>query len=366
MLRRGLQVDVKAHLKTLVEAHAPSGHEGPIRALIREAWRDKVDEFQQDKLGSLVGIKRATTPPADGTRRKIMLAAHMDEIGMLVRDIVDGFVYVARISGVDARVMTAQTVMVHGKRPLPGVVASLPAHLHKGDVTRYPAFDDLIIDVGLLPDEVNALVQIGDLVTVDAPLLELMGRRVAAKALDDRASVAAVTVCLDALQGMSHTWDVYAAATVQEETGLFGAMTAANMIAPDVAIALDVGFGRQPGMDNDETFELGGGPSLGLGPNFHEKLNEKIRETARYHEIKIHDEPMPAQSGTDAWAIQVALQGIPTALFSLPIRNMHSAVETIDLADIERTGRLLAHFIASLDADFLKTIDFKQPDAAQG
>jgi endoglucanase len=262
--------------------------------------------------------------------------------------------------------MPAQNVLVHGKRPLPGVVATLPAHLHKGDVSRYPVFDDLIIDLGLLPDEVAELVQIGDLITVDVPLLELMGRRVAAKALDDRASVAAVTVCLDALRTLNHSWDVYAAATVQEETGLFGATTAANMIAPDVAIALDVGFGRQPGMDSDETFELGAGPSLGVGPNFHEKLNDKLREVARYHEIKFHEEPMPAQSGTDAWAIQVALQGIPTALFSLPIRNMHSPVETIDLGDIERTGRLLAHFIAALDADFLKTIDFEQPDMAQG
>jgi endoglucanase len=114
--------DLKAHLKTLVEAHAPSGHEGPVRDIVREAWRDLVDEMQQDKLGSLIGIKRGSQ--SSEKPRRIMLAAHMDEIGMMVRDVLDGFVLVHRISGVDNRVMLAQTVMVHGRRPLPGIVAA--------------------------------------------------------------------------------------------------------------------------------------------------------------------------------------------------------------------------------------------------
>ena len=103
---------------------------------------------------------------------------------------------------------------------------------------------------------------------------------------------------------------------------------------------------------------MGGGPAIGLGPNFHPRLYDKIRDTARRREIRIQDEPLPGASGTDAWAIQVALNGIPTALLSIPIRNMHSAVETLDLRDIERAGRLLAHFISELDADFLAAIDW--------
>jgi len=354
--------DLKDHLKALTEAHAPSGHEAPVREIVRAAWKPYVSTFEQDKLGSLIGIvqgRQRSTP-----RRKIMLAAHMDEIGLMVREVIDGFVFVHRISGVDNRIMPAQPVIVHGRQPLPGVVATIPPHLLSDEAAkRYPNFDELIIDVGLPADEVAALVRTGDLITIDAPLLELMGRRVAGKAMDDRACVAAVTVCLEHLSRMTPLWDVYAAATVQEETGLYGATTAANLIQPDIAIALDVGFAKQPGIDGDESFDMGSGPSLGTGPNFHEKLNERLRQTARYHEIKFNDEPLPGASGTDAWAIQVAQQGIPTALFSLPIRNMHSPVETVDLADIERIGRLLAHFIVSLEADFLSEIAWEDEAA---
>lgn len=349
--------DLKAHLRTLVETHAPSGHEAPLRDALRAAWRDLTDEMQQDGLGSLIGVRRGS-PPLDPPR-KVMLAAHMDEIGMMVRDVVDGFIYVHRISGVDNRVMLAQPVRVHGRRPLPGVVASVPPHLLSADARRkYPAFDELIVDVGLPADEVAQLVRVGDLITPDAPMIELLGKKVAAKSLDDRASVAAVTFCLHLLSGMSHRWDVYAAATVQEETGLYGAATAAYHIQPDIAIALDVTFAPQPGVDSDESREMGGGPTLGIGPNFHARLSDRIREVARSYEIRLQDEIIPGASGTDAWAIQVAREGIPTALLGLPIRSMHSPVETVDLRDIERAGRLLAQFIAALDDDFLSAIEW--------
>jgi endoglucanase len=349
--------ELKEHLKALVESHAPSGYEGPIRALIQATWEPFTDSLDQDKLGSLIGIKRATQPV--DPPRKIMLAAHMDEIGMMVRDIVDGFIYVHRISGVDNRVMLAQTVLVHGKRPLPGIVATIPTHLQNADERKkYPAFNELVVDVGLPAAEVDELVHIGDLITMDAPMIELKNGRYAGKTMDDRACVAAVTACLHYLQGMQHQWDVYATATVQEETGLLGAKTAAYHIQPDIAIALDVGFAKQPGVDNDETLEMGDGPGIGVGPNFHPGLYKKIKDTADKHEIKLQDDIIPGASGTDAWAIQVAREGIPTALLEIPVRNMHSPVETLALKDIDRAGRLLALFIAGLDADFMSAIDW--------
>lgn len=195
-------------------------------------------------------------------------------------------------------------------------------------------------------------------------MIELQGSKVAGKAMDDRACVAAVTACLHHLQRMHHQWDVYAVATAQEETGLYGARTAAYRIAPDAAIALDVGFAPQPGVDGG-TIEMGGGPAIGVGPNFHPGLNKKIRETAEKYEIKVQDDIIPGASGTDAWAIQVALEGVPTALLGLALRNMHSAVETVDMKDIERTGRLLALFITSLDAEFLAAIDWQDLKAAE-
>ncbi|MDX2138260.1 MAG: M20/M25/M40 family metallo-hydrolase [Chloroflexota bacterium] len=357
--------DLKAHLKTLVEAHAPSGHEAPLRELVQSAWKGLVDSTEQDRLGSLIGIKRATQPPE--TRRKIMLAAHMDEIGMMVRDVVDGFVYVQRISGVDNRVMLAQTVMVHGRQPLPGIIATVPPHLLKNGNGngKYPEFDSFVVDLGLPADEVARLVRMGDLITVDVPMIDLNSNRVAGKAMDDRACVAAVTLCLHLLQKMHHSWDVYAVATVQEESGLLGAKTSAYHIKPDIAIALDVTFAKQPGVPDDKAIEMNGGPGIGIGPNFHPKLYDKLRETARKHEIKLQDDLIPGASGTDAWAIQVALEGVPTALLEVPIRNMHSAVETADLRDIERCGRLLAAFIADLDKDFLTAIAWEDLKAQE-
>lgn len=345
-------LDLKAHLRALTETHAPSGHEAPIRAVIAEAWRGLVDSMEQDKLGSLIGIKKATQPL--DPPRKIMLCAHMDEIGLMVADIIDGFIAVHRISGVDNRIMPAQSVMVHGRRPLPGVVAAMPPHLLTPAMrTRYPAMNELLIDVGLPPEEVAELVQIGDLITMDAPMIELLGERVAGKAMDDRACVAAVTVCLHQLQRLHHQWDVYAVASVQEETGLYGAATAAYQVNPDAAIALDVTFAPQPGVDSVDTSEMGNGVPVGMGPNFHPKMLEKLRETAKRAEIKIQNDLIPAESGTDAWSIQVAREGIPTLLIEVPIRNMHSPVETADLRDIDRAGRLMAAFIADLDETFL-------------
>lgn len=358
-------IDLKEHLKRLVEAHAPTGHEGPIREILEQDWQGLVDEMETDGLGSLIGIKRATDPV--DPPRKIMLAAHMDEIALMVRDIVDGFIYVHRISGIDNRVMPAQPVVVHGKEVLRGVVATIPPHLLPVDKRgTYPSMDELVVDVGLPAETVNDLVTIGDLITLDVPLMELQGKKVAAKAFDDRACVAAVTACLDMLGTIRHKWDVYATATVQEENGLKGATTAAYKIAPDIAIALDVTFADQPGVSTDDASKMGDGPVMGIGPNFHVKLCDKIKDTARYYDVKLQYDPLPGRSGTDAWAIQVSRAGVPTALLSIPIRNMHSPIETLDMGDIERAGRLLAHFIASLDGDFLAAIEWDELKETEG
>jgi tetrahedral aminopeptidase len=356
--------DLKAHLRDLTTVHAPSGHEDAARAIIADAWAPVTDEQQRDGLGSLIGVKRATNPL--DPPRKIMLAAHMDEIGMLVRDVMDGFVLIQRISGVDNRIMPSQTVMVHGREPLPGIVAAKPPHLLDDEERKkYPTWDDLVIDVGLPADEVANLVRPGDVITADGPLMELAGRRVAGKAMDDRACVAVVTQCLHTLQGVQHQWDVYAAATVQEEFGNYnGARTAAHLIDPDVAIALDVTFAAQPGVNGDGAVDLSGGPALAFGPNFHIKLFNAIKAAAADLELPLQDDIITGRSGTDAWGIQVARAGVPTALISVPVRNMHSPIETIDLREIERAGRLLAHFITRLDADFLASIDWKQAEAA--
>ncbi len=354
-------MDLKAHLKKLCEAPGPSGYEDAVREALAEDWRPLVDSLEVGKSGSLVGLKRGTGLEP---RRKIMLCAHIDEIGLIVSQIEGALLKVARLGGIDARILAGIAVLVHGRQTLPGVVGVAPLHVVSDDVRgRYPSVRDLVVDLGLPSEEVARLVRIGDVITLDAPLLELQNGRLAGKALDDRVCVGVITVCLEALQTRRHIWDVLAVASTQEEVGSRGARVEAYRLQPDIAIALDVTFGTQPGV-SDGAFKLGGGPTLGLGVNFHPALYDAINGAAERLEMTLQPEPLPGSSGTDAWPIQVSRDGIPTALLSPPIRNMHSPVETVDPKDVERTGRLLAEFIAGIDAEFLATIvwDRSEPE----
>jgi endoglucanase len=197
---------------------------------------------------------------------------------------------------------------------------------------------------------------VGDLITMNRQLIELKGGLVAGKALDNRVSVAAAAVCLEELGRMRHEWDVYAVATVQEEMGYKGAFTSTYELEPDVGIAIDVTWAQQPGIPDEFTFELGKGPTIPCGPNFHPKLNQALIETAQALELNHHTEPAERPGGTDAFALQIVRAGIPAALIGIPERNMHTPVETVSVKDVVRTGRLLAAFISRLDQDFLASL----------
>src|SRR5690606_22998870 len=165
------------------------------------------------------------------------------------------------------------------------------------------------------------------------PFRTLAGRRATGKALDNRASVACLYQGLLHLQSLRHAADVYAVATVQEEVGLRGARTGAYGIAPDVAIAVDVGFGSMPGLKKKDTIDLGKGPGILFGANVHPRLHDHLVATARRFHIPFQLEVAPGRTGTDAWAIQVVGEGIPTALISVPLRHMHSPAEVVDADD---------------------------------
>jgi len=347
-------VEVIGLLKQLSEAEGIAGFEGPVRDLVRQTWEPLVDEMHEGKLGSLIALKRGVGPEP---RPKLMLAAHMDEIGLMVTDIEEEFLRIARVGGTDPRVLLGLEVIVHGRRDLPGVVATRPPHvLPKEEREKSVPMDKIFVDVGLPEEEVRNLVSVGDLISIRCEMSELKNRRVAGKALDDRACVAAITLALDRLSRIEHAWDLIAVATAQEETGLKGAIASAYGVAPDLAIALDVTFAEQPGVNQAGTLPLGEGPSIGLGPNFHPKLVERLKEVARDREIPYHLDPIPGRSGTDAWAIQVTREGVPTALVSVPVRYMHQPVETLAAEDVERAGRLLAAFVAESEANLLEEI----------
>ena len=255
--------------------------------------------------------------------------------------------------------MTDQTseIFVNGKG-LPGYIGGRPPHLTAPkDRDKAISLADLRVDLGL-PRAIleRGLIQVGDRVAVRGPYTELLGGRVVSKALDNRASVAAMLGTLGYLAAMHHNWVVYAVATIQEETGLRGAITSAFDIAPDVAVAIDVTHGKTSDLNSAETMAMDKGPAIGWGPNLHPGVVAALRKAGDEHEIPYVIEPLPGDSGTDAWAIQVAREGIPTGLTSIPIRYMHSATELAVLADIDRTARLLATFIGRLDDAFLASL----------
>jgi endoglucanase len=184
----------------------------------------------------------------------------------------------------------------------------------------------------------------------------MSGEIVSGHSIDNRASVAALTLCLQELQSRSHSWDVWAAATVQEEIDYAGAATSAFQLRPDLAIAVDCTFAKGPGTNHWDTFELGKGPTFGHGPNIHPYLFKRFKNLAERLEIPYATEVIPKSSDTDGMAMQITAEGIPTFVLSIPVRNMHTPVEMVALKDIQRAGRLLAEFIVGLEPGFMSAI----------
>jgi endoglucanase len=341
-------------LKRLSEASGVSGYEHEVREIVRSEFGRYADEVLTDALGNVIALKRGTGPEP---RPNIMLATHMDEIGLIVSDLEEEFVHIQQVGGYDPRVLLCQEVVVHGRRDLPGIIGVRPPHVLSEDERDKPIpFDKLLIDVGLSPEELPTLVRVGDLVTMNRELVELKGGLVAGKALDNRASIAAAAVCLEDLSRLRHHWDVHAVATVQEEVGVKGAIVSAFGLVPDVGIAIDVTWADQPGVPDEYTFGLGKGPTIGCGPNFHPKLQAALEDAAKALEMGYHLEPATRPGGTDAYAIQISREGVPCGLISIPQRNIHTPVETVSVKDVERAGRLLAAFVAGLDEDFLDSL----------
>jgi len=354
-------VDVTSFLKSLSEANGVSGYEDAVRDIVREQFEALADVVRTDTMGNLIALKRGTQ--TDEPRRRLMLAAHMDEIGLIVTRVDKGFLRFTQVGGYDPRTLPGLEVTVHGKRPLHGVIGSRPPHVLPATERRKPTpMADLFIDVGLPPEEVTELVQVGDLVTARGRFVALKNDRYSGKAMDDRAGVAAVAVCLDVLHAMRHEWDVFAVATVQEEVGLRGAFTSTYGVMPDIGIAIAVGFARQPGVAEPDAIDLYKGPALAQGPNIHPILFEMLKTTAKEHEIPFQTEIAPGGTGTDANAMQITREGIPTALLSIPLRNMHTAIETLCIRDVTRTGRILAAFAAGLGPGAMAKLEWDAAD----
>ena len=383
-------------LKDLISAPGLSGYEDPAAKIIAERWQPLVHELSRGKLGSLHGLRHGN---AKEPRPSVMISTHMDSIGLMVTGITDGFLRITQVGGVDARLLPGTAVTVHatgagatgagatgagatgagatgagatgagttgagatgagtnGRSSLPGVVVQPPAQLLPEEAREAAIpLEHLFIDTGLLPRKVAQLVRVGDVVSFAQAPLELSGETLSGHSLDNRASVGALTVCLEELQRRPHSWDVWAVASTREEVGAMGAGGSAFELRPSIAIVVDVTFAKGPGTSDWSAFPLGKGPTIAMGPNMHPALHKAMKELADRLEIPYALEFTPSHSGTDGMVIQVAAEGIPTLVVGIPVRYMHTPVEVVAVKDIQRTGRLLAEFIAGLEPDFMEKI----------
>jgi len=343
---------VKELLRKLSDAHGVSGCEGSIRDIIRAEVAGSVDEIREDSMGNLIAVKR-------GDDFSIMLAAHMDEIGLMVQYIDEkGFIRVVPIGGWFGPVLYTQRVILHGKNgPVMGVLGAKPPHMLKEEERKKEIkIEDMFVDVGAASeDEVKSLgIEIGTPITIDREFTDLAGNRVTGKALDNRVGVA---MLIRALQRMESPHTVYAVFTVQEEVGLKGAKVSAYSLNPDCAIATDVTIpGDHPGIEKkDASVEMGRGPVVsivnasGRGLISDPRMVAWLRETAGRKKIPCQVE-VGTGGNTDATIIHLERGGIPSVPLSIAARYIHSPVEVVDIGDIEAAINLLVEALKTKPA----------------
>ncbi|MGE5177333.1 MAG: hypothetical protein ACM3JJ_13295 [Hyphomicrobiales bacterium] len=332
------------------------GHEHAAAPEIERAFALFADRVTRDRIGNVYGWVDGGGP---APRPRAMLAAHMDRIGFLVKRVEPGgYLRVSEVGGFDPRTLPGREVVVHAKTPMVGVFGTKPPHLQKkGESEKAIPIDDLFVDTGRPESEVRRKVPIGTMITLRQPPVDLLRGRLAAPGMDDRAGVVTVIRTLERLRAERPLWDVVGVATVEEEFGsvFLGARTASERLDPNLGIAIDVTHGDMPGAREGATVPLGGGPSLCVGANIHPMVFDGLRQAARSLGVPVSIEGAPMSSGTDAMDIQIAREGIPTAVLSIPCRYMHTGVEVVEPRDVDRAARVLAGYLASLPVDWSVT-----------
>ncbi|WP_456369432.1 M42 family metallopeptidase [Geoglobus sp.] len=345
--------DLENLIRRLSDAHGISGYEDEVREIIRAELEDHVDEIRVDRLGNIICIK-------NGNEFTEMLAAHMDEIGFMVKYIEDsGFLRVTPIGGWFSQTALNQRVVLHGRKgKVVGVIGCKPPHFMRDDERRKVIeIRDMFIDVGAdSKDEVKELgIDVGTPVTIDRSA-ERIGDRITGKALDDRAGVA---VMIEAMKRTESRATVYAVGTVQEEVGLKGARISAYAITPDVALALDVAPSTDyPGAEGVKIdVRLDRGPVItvadasGRGLIAPKRVLDWLVETAENSKIEYQLE-VGEGGTTDATAIHLTKEGIPTGVISVPARYIHTPVEVVSLKDLDQSAELVARSLETAEKYF--------------
>ena len=341
-------MDIRDIIARLSASAGPSGSETGAVSAAAELLAPCVDEIHTDTMGSLIAVKRCGKPGAP----KVMLDAHLDEIGFVVTGFEEGFARFACIGGIDPRMLPACEVRVLTDPPIRGVIAIMPVHvLSEADREKPVRADQMYIDLGLTQEEAEALVPVGTPVVYSREP-HALGSLLCGKALDDRSCFGCLIRTAELLKDAELNVDVYIVGTVQEEVGLRGAGPAAYAIRPDYAIAVDVCDAETPGSKGWQSRKLGGGPVIEIGPNMNRRFSDRIRRAAEQAGITCQTGVCPGgSSGTDTSVIQTSREGVCTALISLPLRYMHTPSEVIDPGDAEALARLLAAVLTGMEAE---------------
>lgn len=339
-------MDGEKFLVKLSGSFGASGGEYKLHGLLEEYFGELVDEIKGDRMGNFCGIKR-------GSGRgglKVMIAAHADEVALAVKNIDKrGFLHFVPVGGVDPKTLPGQEVIIHGERDIYGVIgiASYSEHPKKQGPDKAVENENMIIDAGCTYDQLSGVVLPGDFITIKAEAIRLLDDYVTGKAMDNRASICAMAECAKALKDMDTGSDIYYACTSKEEIGGLGAKVMSHDIAPDIAIVLDVTF-ADSWADEEIAGSCGSGVEISIGPNIHTGLAKKLIGIAEQFGVPHYIVAYPGSTGTDAWGTQTAREGIPSLLISVPIRYMHTSIETVEYRDIESAGKLLSLFISSI------------------
>jgi endoglucanase len=340
-------MEIEKLLEELANAHGISGNEESIRKIMEREIKPYVDTIEVDKMGNLIGTKKGTGP-------SIMLAAHMDEIGLMVKYVDEnGFLRFVTIGGWFDQTLHSQRVMVHTtKGPIPGVIGSKPPHVMKDEDKKKPIkAEEMFVDVGAKDkeDAENLGIEVGTPISIDRNFVALQNGLYTSKAFDNRVGVAMVIDALKQISEMDIDATIYAVGTVQEEVGLKGARTSAFGLNPDIAIATDVTIpGDHPGIEKkDSALEVGKGPVItvvdgaGRGLMADKQVVKWLKETAQENDLP-HQLDVGDGGTTDATAIHLTRDGVPSSTISVAARYIHSPVEVISIDDLKASASLVA------------------------
>lgn len=338
-------MELETVLERLCSIGAPSGFERPAALAAKELLEPLMDEVWLDRLGNVIGVRRCGKQDA----KKLLLDAHLDEIGLIVTGIKDGFLKFGEIGGVDQRMLPDREVTILTDPPLFGVIACLPPHvLSVEEKEKAPPIEDFYVDTGLSKEQAERLIPIGTPMVFRDTFTPLGQRQLCSKAMDDRSCFVTLLRAAELLRDKEMDVDLYIMGSTREEVSGAGAIVGTTTLNPDFCVAVDVTHGKTPDSPKGKASEIGGGPVVGIGPNMTRWMTQRMLDKAEAEGIPVQKEVMSGHTGTNGWHMQVCNEGIATSVVSLPLKYMHTPVEVLDVSDMENVARLLAAFAVDL------------------